>query len=141
MGLIILWDRAVSHILSTNNPSCMPKCDRTFWPDSVSSPPQWKQELTLRHSYSWPQVYLSPQTALKRLYSIHFTTFFNPLPKTQVPSLKIIPKQDFIYSQNSKFLEVCKKVYKSKFKYFKFMVKRDYIQKYTIIILTLMFTF
>lgn len=111
--------------------------DLTLW----SSPPQGKRELTLRHSYSWPQVYLSPQTALKRLYSIHFTTFFQSSSQNPGSFFKNHPQTGFHIFSKSQILEVCKKVYKSKFKYFKFMVKRCYIQKYTIIILTLMFTF
>lgn len=83
------------------------------------------------------QLYLAPgfsvsQSCITKTLLHLFQYLFQSPPQNPGSFFKNYPQNGIHIFSECKILEVCKKVYRNKFKYFKFMVKRDYIQQYTL---------
>lgn len=91
----------------------------------VSSPLQQNKSSEAR--LTWPQVFLSQNCTTKALFH-PFHYLFHSSSQNPGSFFKNYPQTEFHIFSKSKILEDGRKVYRNKFKYVKFMVKRDYKQ-------------
>lgn len=141
MGLILLWDRdVIKSYPQTILAACQSVTERSDLTPSAFL--HTKTRISLEASYIWPQAFLSPQTAFKKALFHPFYYLFQSSSQNPGSFFKNHPQTGFHIVSKSQILEVCKNVFRNKFKYFKFILKRDYIPKYTLLIIrTLMLTF